>query len=157
MPDIIPTRQSQRATPVRASARSRPLLAQGPGNIIVLPAVIGFAGTAGYQHFRGAGFRGIGVETVSLFETLALTELVGTQLAVRRAVCRNRAYHAPRYHGGRPGEARQGLACLLGACVQIVDGLAWAFQRGKQRPGFLEEFSHVVEQAWVLLARRRSG
>src|SRR6266849_2080675 len=142
---------------LRASARSRRLLAQGTGNVIVPPAIIRLTRPAGNQHFRGAGFRGIGVEAVSLLEALALTELIGTELAVRRAVCRNRAYHAPRYHGGWLGQARQGLACLFCACVQIVDGLAWAFQRRKDRPGFLEEFSHVVEQAWILFACRRRG
>src|SRR6266567_1831318 len=150
MPDIIPKKQSQRATALRASGPIPALLAQSTGNVIVPPAIIRFSRPARNQHFRGAGFRGIGVKAASLLEALALTEFIGTELAVRRAVCRNRAYHAPRHHRGRFGQARQGLACLFCARVQIVDGLTWAFQGREDRQGFLEEFSHFVEHAWIL-------
>src|SRR6266851_6971332 len=102
MPDIIPTRQSRlgRAT-LHQRYSGAALLAQRTGNVIVSPAVHRFSYPARDQHFRGASFRGIGVQALALFETFGLAELVGTELAVRRAVCRNRTYHASRHHGGR--------------------------------------------------------
>src|SRR4051812_32232132 len=115
MPDIIPTTQSRlaRATLHQPDSPIPALLAQRTGDVIVGPAVVRFSYPARDQYFGGAGFRGIGVEALSLLETFGLAELIGAELAVRRAVCRNGTYHAPRDHGGRLGQARQRLARIL--------------------------------------------
>ena len=67
-----------------------------------------------------AGFRGIGVEALALFETFGLAEFIGAELAVRRAIRRNRTYHAPRHHGGRLGQPRQAVARVFCARVEVV-------------------------------------
>src|SRR5260370_11905491 len=121
MPDIIPRRQS------RSSEVSNALLAQRLGNVIVGPTVVRLSRPAGDQHFRRAGFRGIGVEALALLVTFGLAELVGTQLAVGRTVGRNRTDRAPGYHGGRFCQTRQAVGGVprrpLGARVQILDSL----------------------------------
>src|ERR1700692_3225436 len=103
-------------------------LTQRSGHVIVSPAVVRFSGPAGDQQLRGAFFRGIDREALALLETLSLAEPVGADLAVRRAVGRNRTYHAPRHHRGWLGQARHRLAPILCARVEVVDGLRRAFQ-----------------------------
>src|SRR5450755_1327929 len=138
MPDIISTRQPRLTQTPNARARFRQLLAQRAGHVIVGPAIVRLSRPAGDQHFRRTGFRRIGVKALAFLETLALAEFVGTKLAVRRAIRGNGAYHAPRHHGGWPGQARQRVASIFRARVQIVDGLTRTFQRRKDRQGFLE-------------------
>src|SRR6478672_6031980 len=62
------------------------LLAQRPGHEIFGPAVARLALAARDEHFRRAFLRGVGVEARAFLKTLALAELVGARLAVRRAV-----------------------------------------------------------------------
>src|SRR6516165_3535486 len=93
MPDIIPPKQ-------RAKSR---LLAERGRDVVVGAAVLGLALPSRDQHFGRTGLRGIGVETFALLVALALAELVGTRLAVRRAGGRDRTDHAPGYHRARLG------------------------------------------------------
>src|SRR6202165_445659 len=135
MPDIIPTRQSRSG---QAGACIPALLTQRTGNVIVSPAVVWFSRPAGNQDFRRAGLRGIGGKALALLESFGLAELVGAKLAVRRAVGRNRTYHAPGHHRGWLGQTRQTVGSVL-RCIQ----------------GLLEQFPHIVEQPRILFARRR--
>src|SRR5260370_8589481 len=89
MPDIIPRRQSQLALRCLCISSIPALLAYRTGNVIVLPAITRLARPTEDQRFRGAGFRGIGVEAVSLFEALALTEFIAPNLAGRRPRAHN--------------------------------------------------------------------
>jgi branched-chain amino acid transport system substrate-binding protein len=115
------------------------LLTERGRHVVVGVAVVRLAGAARDQHFRGAGLRGIGVEALAVLIALALAELVGAQLAVRRAVGHNRTDHASRHHRSRLGEPRQRVTCvrgsilyyILGARVEIVDRFAWLFRGGK--------------------------
>src|SRR5205085_1525410 len=95
----------------------------------------------------------IRVEALAFLEAFGLAELIGTELAVRGAVCRNRADHSPAYHRGRLGQTRQtvgGVLCrIAGTPVQILNGLLRAFQ-GRE---FLEHPSDFVEKARILLPR----
>src|SRR6185369_15990546 len=104
---------------------------------------------------RRAFFGGVGVEALSFLETLALAELVGAGLAIRRAIRGHHASRAPAHHGRRFCEIGQALAGVPGARVEIVEGLTWGLQRRQDRFGFLEQLSDLVEQARIFLARRR--
>src|SRR6266481_3235663 len=98
MPDIIPTRQSC----IRLGA----LLTQRAGNVIFGPAVARPALVARQVDFCGAFLGRVGVEALALPEAFGLTELVSAGLAVRRAIARHRASHAPRHHRWWLGQTR---------------------------------------------------
>src|SRR5882757_10940421 len=97
MPDIIPTRQSYRGGQP-ANSPIPALLAQRAGNVIFGPAVARPALVARQVHLCRAFLGRVGVEALALPEAFGLTELVSAGLAVRRAVARHRASHAPRHH-----------------------------------------------------------
>jgi hypothetical protein len=137
------------------------LLAQRAGDVTIGPAIVRLSGPAGDQDFRGAGFRGIGGEALALLISLTLAELVGSRLTVRRTVCRSRTYHAPGHDRRWPGQSRQRiggiLGRILGARIPIVDGLAWTFERRKNRERFFEHLSDFIEHARIVFALWRSG
>src|SRR5579871_6702810 len=111
--------------PARRQRPAPPLLAQGRGDVIVGAAIVRLALAAGDQHLRRTGLGGIGVEALALFVALALTQPVGGGLAVWRAVGAGRTECSSRNH--RAGvQTRQRIARILGARVEIVEGLARA-------------------------------
>src|ERR1700736_4464827 len=97
MPDIIPTRQSYGAGQP-ANSPTPELLAQRAGNVIFGPAIARPALVARQVHLCRAFLGRVGVEALALLEALGLTKLVGAGLAIRRAVNRHGASHAPRHH-----------------------------------------------------------
>src|SRR5260221_10777819 len=71
------------------------LLAQRPGDVIFGLAVARFAFAARQERFRRALLGRVSVEAFAFLVTLALTELVGAGLAVRRAVGSHQTGRAP--------------------------------------------------------------
>src|SRR5258708_35512241 len=100
------------------------LLAQRPDHVIFGLAVARLAFAARQVHFRRAFFGRVGVEALALLVALALTELVGAGLAVRRAVGGHHARRAPGDHQRRLRHVRQALPRLFGAGVWVGEGLA---------------------------------
>src|SRR5216684_2130879 len=74
------------------------LLTQRAGNVIFGSAVARPALVARQVDFCGAFLGRVGIEALALPEAFGLTELVSAGLAVRRAIARHRASHAPRHH-----------------------------------------------------------
>src|SRR6202051_5248861 len=130
------------------------LLAQRPDHVVFGPAVARLAFAARQEHLRRAFLGGVGVEALAFLVALGLTELVGAGLAVRRAVGSHHARRAPGDHQRRLCHVRQALAGLFGAGVEIVDGLARALHFRQDRERFLEQLSHLIDQARIVLARR---
>src|SRR6516165_4287695 len=130
------------------------LLAQRGRYVIVRAAVVRFPLAAGDQHLGRTFLGGVGIEALARLVALALAERVGGGLAVRRAVDGDRAKGASRHHRGWLGQSRQRVARVLGAGVQIVDGLARTLQR---RQDLAEQLAHFMNQAWILGRLRRSG
>src|ERR1700712_256966 len=157
MPDIISTALSLHCQSLLPMYCVLTLLAKRPGHVIFGLAVTRLALAAGDEHFRRAFFGSVGVDTLAFLVALALAQLVGAGLAVRRTVGGD--------HTGRPalhhdrglrhvGQVVAGILCsILGARVEVVDGLSGALDRRQQRFGFLEQFSDLVDQARIF--RRR--
>src|SRR6185437_470083 len=80
--------QSEDATPCL-------LLAQRGGDVGVRAAIVRLALTAWDQDFCRALFGGVGVEALALTKPPGLAELIGSRLAVGRAVRACRAYDSP--------------------------------------------------------------
>src|SRR3954453_4770058 len=59
------------------------LLAQRAGDVIVSAAIVRLSRSAGDQYFRRAGLGSIDIEAPALLESLCLTKLISTKLAVR--------------------------------------------------------------------------
>src|SRR6266700_6698748 len=83
------------------------LLAERGGHVIVGPAIARLARPARDQHLGRTAFGGIGVEALALLVALVLAELVGTCLAVRRAVRGEWTDHSARDHRRGLGKPRQ--------------------------------------------------
>src|SRR5579859_915951 len=112
-------------------------------------AIVRLALPSRNQDLGRAGLGGIGVEAAAFLESLALAELVGAGLAIRRGIGTKWTDRSPRHHRAGPGEPRQRITRILhgalGACVEIVERLARAL-RGHD---LVEQLAHFMDQAGI--------